>query len=183
MNQAQRDIKRKLRILNHAKEIGNIIKTCRYFGVSRAIFCRWKNAYEKFGDEGLINSKPCPENPSLRTPVEIEEKILYIRKNYHLGPERIFWYLKRYHDITISGSGVYHVLKREGYNRLPRNAKRRTTQTIRYEKQVPDHHIQVDVKFLIFPQPDGTKVKRFQYTAIDDATRIRALKVYEKHSQ
>jgi len=32
-------------------------------------------------------------------------------------------------------------------------------------------------------QPDGTKVRRFQYTAIDDATRIRALKIYERHNQ
>lgn len=100
-----------------------------------------------------------------------------------MGPDRITFYLKRYHDITVSGSGVYRALKRHGYNRLPRNAKRRTVQTVRYEKQVPGHHIQVDVKFLIFPQSNGTKIKRFQYTAIDDATRIRALKVYERHNQ
>lgn len=183
MSKSKRDIKRKLRVLNHAKKIGNIRKACRYFGVSRAIFYRWRDAYKKFGEEGLINRKPCPENRTLRMPVEIEEKILYIRKTYHLGPDRITWYLKRYHDITVSGSGVYRTLKRHGYNRLPRNAKRRTVQTIRYEKQIPGHHIQVDVKFLIFPQPNGTKIKRFQYTAIDDATRIRALKIYERHNQ
>ncbi len=183
MSKAKRDIKRKLRILNHAKKIGDIRKTCRYFGISRAIFYRWRDAYDRFGEEGLINKKPCPENRTLRMPVEIEEKILYIRKTYHLGPDRITWYLKRYHDITVSGSGVYRALKRNGYNRLPRNAKRRTVQTVRYEKQVPDHHIQVDVKFLIFPQPNGTKIRRFQYTAIDDATRIRSLKIYEKHNQ
>ena len=37
-------------------------------------------------------------------PIEIEEKILYIRRNYHLGPDRITWYLNRYHNITVSGS-------------------------------------------------------------------------------
>jgi hypothetical protein len=26
-------------------------------------------------------------------------------------------------------------------------------------------------------------VRRFQYTAIDDATRVRALKIYSKHTQ
>jgi transposase InsO family protein len=30
---------------------------------------------------------------------------------------------------------------------------------------------------------DGNKVRRFQYTAIDDATRIRALKIYGQHTQ
>jgi transposase InsO family protein len=30
---------------------------------------------------------------------------------------------------------------------------------------------------------DGRRVRRFQYTAVDDATRIRALQVYDKHTQ
>ena len=81
MSKAKQDIRRKLRVLNHAKKIGNIRKTCRYFGVSRAIFYRWKDAYGQFGEEGLINKKPCPENQALHIPVEVEEKILYIRKN------------------------------------------------------------------------------------------------------
>ena len=55
--------------------------------------------------------------------------------------------------------------------------------TKRYQKQVPGHHIQVDVKFLTFKGKSGEKVRRFQYTAIDDVTRVRALKVYDKHTQ
>jgi transposase InsO family protein len=183
MTQAQRDIRRKLRILQHATETGNVSKTCRHFGISREIFYRWKRAYETHGDAALINQKPCPENPKLRTPPEIEEKILYLRGTYHLGQLRISWYLKRYHGILISAGGVYGVLKRNGMNRLPKNAKTRTIQTKRYEKQVPGHHIQVDVKFLDFTSLSGKKVKRFQYTAIDDATRARVLKIYEKHTQ
>lgn len=146
-------------------------------------FYRWRRIYEAVEEQGLINNKPCPENPSLRTPPETEKKILYLRKTYHLVQLRISWYLHRYHGIKISQGGVRGVLKRHNLNRLPSNQKKKALKTVRYEKQVPGHHIQVDVKFLIFPQPDGSKVKRFQYTAIDDATRIRALKIYEKHTQ
>jgi hypothetical protein len=53
----------------------------------------------------------------------------------------------------------------------------------RYEKQVPGHHVQVDVKSLQFTGPEGRRVKRYQFTAIDDATRIRALKICDKHTQ
>ena len=61
MTQAeQRDVSRKLRILNHAKQTGNVSQTCRYFGISREIFYRWKRAYEKDGERALVNSKPCP---------------------------------------------------------------------------------------------------------------------------
>lgn len=183
MTQAQRDIRRKLRVLAHAADQGNVSKTCRYFGISRDTFYCWKRCFEKSGESGLVNNKPCPENPTLRTPAEIEEKILHLRRRYHLGQLRISWYLKRYCNITISPSGVYCVLKRHGINRLPKNAKKRTLSTKRYEKQVPGHHIQVDVKFLKLQGCDGRTVRRFQYTAIDDATRIRALKIYEKHTQ
>lgn len=183
MTQAQRDIKRKLKVLEYAQKLGNISKACRYFGISRQSFYAWKKALVEKGEEGLINSKPCPENPKLRTPPEIEEKVLYLRKTYHLGQKRISWYLERYHAIKISSSGVYQVLVRHGLNRLPQNAKKRQVATRRYEKQVPGHHIQVDVKFLNLQPSQGKKVRRFQYTAVDDATRIRALKIYDRHTQ
>jgi transposase len=184
MTQAEhRDISRKLRVLNHAQESGNVSMTCRYFGVSRETFYQWKKAYERDGEHALINSKPCPQNPKLRTPAHVEEKILYLRRTYHLGQLRIAWYLQRYHDIKVSSGAVYNVLVRHGLNRLPRNAKKRTVMWQRYEKQVPGHHVQVDVKFLDFKDQSGKKVRRFQYTAIDDATRIRALEIYEKHTQ
>ncbi len=66
---------------------------------------------------------------------------------------------------------------------LPKNAKKRTVMWQRYEKQVPDHHVQIDVKFLDLKDKAGNKHRRFQYTAVDDATRIRALKIYDRHTQ
>jgi len=77
--------RRKLRALNYADQIGNVSKTCRYFGISRDTFYRWKRDYHQNGEQGLINSKPCPHNPKLRTPLETEEKILYLRKTYLLS--------------------------------------------------------------------------------------------------
>jgi transposase InsO family protein len=39
------------------------------------------------------------------------------------------------------------------------------------------------LKSLTFEGKQGEKLRRFQYTAIDDATRVRALKIYERHTQ
>ena len=182
---ARQDIKRKLRILNHAKKSGDIAKTCRYFGISRTSFFEWRKRYEKFGEKGLIIKKPCPENHKLRTPPHIEEKIIHLRKEYHFGPARIAMFLERYHQIKISSSGVRWVFVRFGMNRLPHNAKKRSPgpKINLYEKQAPGHHVQVDVKFLTFTNKENRKIKRYQYTAIDDATRIRVLKVYSRHNQ
>ena len=183
MNQNERDIQRKLRILKHAEDIGSAVKACRYFGIARASFYRWKELYKKDGVEGLVNKKPIPKNPINRTPREIVEKVLHLRQVYHLGPIRIVWYLARYHDIKISGAGVYRILKRNGVSRLPRGTRLRKVRTIRYQKQVPGHQIQVDVKFLTFKDKDDKPDKHYQYTAIDDATRVRALKIYERHTR
>ena len=183
MTQAQRDIKRKLAILRHGEAGGNISKTCRYCGISRQTYYVWKRAYDREGESALINSKPCPENPTIRVAPVIEEKILYLRRSYYLGPLRISWFMERYHGIRVSPAGVYSVLKRNGLNRLPRKLTRQGVKTHRYEKQVPGHHIQVDVKFLTLRTEPGKKIRRFQYTAIDDATRIRALKIYPRHTQ
>lgn len=41
----------------------------------------------------------------------------------------------------------------------------------------------MDVKFFKLKDTEGRITKRFQHTAIDDATRIRALQIYAKHNQ
>lgn len=78
------------------------------------------------------------------------EKILWLRQQYPFGPQKITMYLKRYHDITISASGVWRILKKVGLNRLPASQryKRRETRWKRCEKQRPGHALQVDVKFI-----------------------------------
>jgi len=182
--QAEHDIRRKTKVLDHAEQSGNISFTCRKYGISRDTFYRWKKQLKNGGPEALVNSKPCPENPKIRVPKEIEEKILYVRKEFGLGQQRISWYLERYHDMKVSPTGIFGVLKRNGMSRLPAGTPKRSPSTFkRYEKEVPGHQVQIDVKFLFFKDHSGHRIKRYQYTAIDDATRIRALKIYDKHTQ
>ena len=182
MTEQEREIQHRLRILRHADTIGDVAKTCRYFGIGRASFYRWRSRLRDHGEPGLANKQTGPKNPPNRTKDEIVDQVLHLRRTYHLGPMRIVWYLARYHAIKISDAGVYRILRRHGLSRLPRANRTRAVHTKRYEKQVPGHHVQVDVKFLSFVDKSGRKVKRFQYTAIDDATRIRALKIYTKHT-
>jgi len=92
-------------------------------------------------------------------------------------------YLLRYHDVTISSSGIWRILKRLNMNRLPQyqRYKRHEERWKRYEKPEPSHRIQVDVKFL--ERIPGTRRRHYQYTAIDDCTRLRVLKIYDKCNQ
>jgi hypothetical protein len=70
---------------------------------------------------------------------------------------RIVWYLARYHYIRMSDATVSRILRRHGLNRLPRGTRMRKVHTKRYQKQVPGHHIQMDVKFMTFIGKKGVK--------------------------
>lgn len=173
----------KMLILELAVKHGNIAKTCRDFDVTKSSFYKWKKAYDLGGKEGLKMKKPIAYNHPKKISNEVIDKILELRKDYSLGPERIKWYLERYHGIKVSESSVSRTLVRNGVSRLSKKASRRTVHTKRYAKETPGHQVQVDVKFVSLNDSIGNPIRRFQYTAIDDATRIRALKIYIKHNQ
>jgi transposase InsO family protein len=160
-----------------------VAKAYREFGVPKSTFYDWKKVYDKEGKAGLARKKPIAKNHPRSLSQDVVDRILHLRKTFKLGPERIAWYLERYHGINTSVSTVYRTLVRNGMRRLPRNAPRRAIHTRRYSKDVPGHHIQVDVKFVFLRNPEGKRVRRFQYTAVDDATRIRAMQIYSRHNQ
>ncbi len=161
----------------------NISKACREFNIPRSTFYNWRKRYDEEGPSGLYRKKPVAHSHPRKTPPEVIEKILEIRSEYQMGAWRIKYYLERYHGINISESTVSRTLKAYGVGKLPKTAPRRSIHTKRYAKTVPGHHVQVDVKFLKLKDAAEKLVRRYQYTAIDDATRIRALQIYEKHNQ
>src|SRR5437764_14734146 len=134
-----RQVRRRLGILQHAEEVtGNVAMTCRYYGVARQSFYTWKRRYEELGLEGLKDRSRRPKTSPRATHADVVGKILYLRQNYHFGPAKIAMYLKRYHDVEISHSGVWRNLKRLDLNRLPASQRyqRLERRYQRYEKQL-----------------------------------------------
>jgi hypothetical protein len=84
----------------------------------------------------------------------------FLRRDYHLGPIRIVWFLERYHGLKISDAGVYRILKRNGVTRLPGGTRVHKIHTKRYNKQVPGHQTQMGVNFLTFIDKSGAKTRR-----------------------
>jgi transposase InsO family protein len=74
-------------------------------------------------------------------------------------------------------------LGRNGMARLPANQKHQphAKRWKRYEKARPGHRLQVDVKFL--ERIPGKRKRLYQFTAIDDCTRVRILKIYDACTQ
>ena len=96
---------------------------------------------KQHGEEGLRRKKPIAKSHPNQTPDEIVEKILYLRRKYHLGPIRIMWYMARYHQMRVSDATIYRVLKRHGVNRLPGKVGRRKGpyETVQQASAGPPH--------------------------------------------
>jgi len=169
-------------VLEIAAHLG-VMKTCRELGVAKSTYYEWKTRYDREGISGLYRKKPVALTYPRKTSPENIDKIIELRSDYKMGSKKITYYLDRYHGIKISESTVTRIFNAHGLNRLEPSARKRITHSKRYAKTVPGHRVQVDVKFLSFKDLKGKNVKRFQYTAVDDATRVRALKVYKRHTQ
>jgi transposase InsO family protein len=175
---------RRLAIIRHAQEVtGNVSATCRYFGITRQAFYIWLRRYEELGLEGLRDRSRRPHVSPNATKADVVGKIVYLRQHYHFGPHKISMYLKRYHDVQVSPSGIWRILKRLDMSRLPASQRyrRHTDRWKRYEKPLPGHRVQVDVKFIA--PLKGSRMKHYQFTAIDDCTRIRVLRIYDRLNQ
>jgi len=182
----ERRARRRLAVLRHVEEVsGNVAATCRYYGISRQCYYGWLRRFEADGLDGLKDRSQRPHHSPRATQADIVEKIIWLRQHYHFGPAKIAMYLGRYHDVTISVSGVWRILKRLGLNRLPASQRyqRRALRWKRYEKQRPGHQLQVDVKFTEPLGQTGRRKKYYQFTAIDDCTRLRVLRAYPRCDQ
>ncbi|MFI6078670.1 IS481 family transposase [Actinoplanes sp. NPDC051343] len=204
MEQKQdRQAQYRLAVLRHAEEVtGNVARTCRYYGISRPTFYKWRRRYQDEGLAGLRDRSSAPHHCPNATHADIVNKIVYLRQNYHFGPVKIQMYLKRYHDITITSSAIYNILVRLGLNRLPASQRytSRKKRWKRYEKPLPGNRLQMDVKFI---EPIGVpagaaptkapitgtlpkqrrRARCYQFTAIDDCTRLRVLRIYPRCDQ
>src|SRR3979409_177800 len=110
---------RRLAVLQPAEGVGGkSAASGRHYGISRNVFYRWKRRYEDEGLEGLKDRSSAPLYCPTVTHPDVVEKIIHLRQLSPFGPMKIRMYLKRYHDVEISASGVWRILKRLGMNRL-----------------------------------------------------------------
>jgi transposase len=167
-----RQQKHRLAVLRHADEVtGNVAATCRYYGITRQRFYTWPRRFEAEGVEGLNDRSHRPKTSPNATQCEVVGQMIYLWQNYHFGPEKIAMYLKRCHGVRISNSGVWRILNRWEMNRLPASQKHKAydQRWKRYEKQLPGHRVQIDVKFIepLISAARGKRRNRFYHRAED----------------
>ncbi|NBN93934.1 MAG: IS481 family transposase [Betaproteobacteria bacterium] len=101
---------------------------------------------------------------------------------YGISRKTFYKWVRRYEEQ--GESGLCDQSKRPIH--FPRETSKEVVSKVlyhwkRYEKQQPGLRVQVDVKFL--ERIAGSKKRFYQFTAIDDCTRIRVLKIYDRCNQ
>ena len=122
MSTREKLIKARLGMLALAEELQNISLVCRRAGISRSHFYEIKEAYEKWGAEGLApQPRRKPRMPN-QTPPELEAKILEMTEQYPA-----YSYIRISQQLKLVGIGaspaaVRYVWQRHGlvvrYQRL-----------------------------------------------------------------
>jgi transposase InsO family protein len=170
--------KARLRMLQHAQRLsGNVSQTCRFFGVSRALFYIWKQRYEKHGVAGLRDKSRRPHKIRFRIAPEIVSLILRIREERRYGAVRVSLYLQRHYHAYASPTTILKIFHRHHVGRISLKKYRPGPKPADAPLQVPGHSVQLDVKFV--PRAGRARQRFCQFTAIDEATRFRVLRIYD----
>ncbi len=112
-------------------------------------------------------------------PPEVIAVILQIRRDKEHGAPRISLHLQCYHHVYVSPPTILKILKRHHVNRLAWNGRRRPPRKLP-PPRTPRESLQVDVKFV--PKRISGNLQFYQFTAIDEASRFRVLRIYDHNS-
>lgn len=102
-----REAKRRLAVIRHVEEVtGNVAMSCRCFGISRQAYYIWYRRSPSRGRRGPADPLQAAQAQPGRHPRRGRRENHLPAAELPLRTEKIAMYLKRYHDITISKSGV-----------------------------------------------------------------------------
>jgi transposase InsO family protein len=128
---------------------------------------------QKSGVSGLASLSRRPHTSLATKTGDRETKlILKFRTDRILGARRIQSELFRQHNIALALATIHKVLKKNKVK--PVRKFRRKHQYKRYQRPIPGNLVQMDTCKI------GPRL--FQYTAVDDCTRYRALRLHDRHT-
>jgi transposase InsO family protein len=119
-----------------------------------------------------------PRRRGRRITPRVIELIGQARRDLAYGAQRTQLWLRRVHEVRVAVGTIQRIFRDIGLARLRRTPKRVPRQMKLFEKAEPGESVQVDVKFVKIAGRWA-----FQYTALDDCTRFRVLRLYRRLHQ
>lgn len=168
-------VRQRLAVLRLAEEYGQKAAADRV-GLSARTIRRWQHRYRAGGVLELVPRYPARRRR--RIPDHIVALIAHARREFGYGCARTQVWLRRVHEVSLAMSTIQRLFHELGLPYLRRYPKRAPKQLKLFERAHPGDGVQVDVKFVKIA---GRGI--YQYTALDDCTRLRVLRLYPRLSQ
>jgi transposase InsO family protein len=143
----------------------------REYGVSPRWVYELCRRFDAEGETGLEPRSRRPRASPGRTPVEIEDEIVELRKDLldqglDAGAHTIWFHLSKHHESVPSVATIWRILSRRGFV-TPQPQKRPRSSFIRFEAEMPNERWQADI----------THVK------LRDGEEVEILNVIDDHSR
>lgn len=174
------EMRYRLSLIKYARKNG-VSKTARIYKINRQYIYRWLNRYDG-NIRSLANKSTRPKShPNMHTPEEIKLIKDMYAKNKNTGLVTL-WVKLQQRGYTRSISSLYRNMIKLGLTTNVNKKKKRKKKTKPYEQMTfPGERIQIDVKTVPKKCVHGN-INLYQYTAIDEYTRVRYLQMYDEKS-
>lgn len=167
------EIKARLEWIKLYQETNNAGLVCRRCGISRPTLRKWWRRFQNSGQDGLKELSRRPLYSPNRKVFEKETKWISELRKRRLGSRRIQSELLRNHAFCLSRATLFKILRQLNLPPLKKSRILRKHRH-RYERPIPGDRIQMDT-CKIAPG-------LYQYTAVDDCTRIRCLALFDRRT-
>jgi len=188
ISKLSKEAKRRLKWIDYYFEKKNVTETCRHFDISRSLFYKWFNRFQKLGIRGLEDQSRRPANVRKREVIpEAQKEIKELRtENKAWSKYKISCILERDYGLVVSPSSVNRIFHDKNLfwpspitNSQIGAKKRWKIHRVRAPKGLrgacPGSLVEIDVKVL-----NSFGHVFYQFTAIDTCTKIKFIRVYSR---
>jgi transposase len=157
-----------------------VSKASRKYNKSRSYIYFWKARYDGSLESLACQSRRPHSHPNQHTAEEITLIKDLRRRNPDLGLNEL-WYRAQKRGYKRRPESMFRLMRRLGLLPAPPPKKKYTPKP--YEQMTyPGQRIQIDVKVVPRAYIAGSELRLFQYTAIDEYSRLRYLGAYDEQS-
>ena len=166
-------------LMKYTEKYG-VSRASRKYNKSRSYIYFWKKRWDGTPESLACQSRRPHSHPNQHTEAELKLIRDMRRRNPHLGMVEL-WHRLRQRGYTRRPESLFRVMRKLGL--FPQAKKRPTYKPKPYQQMTyPGQRIQVDVKVVPRRCITDPELRLYQYTAIDEFTRLRFLAAYPEQS-
>ena len=166
-------------LMKYAENYG-VSRASRKYNKSRSYICFWKTRWDGTAVSLACRSRRPHSHPNQHTQAELKLIRDMRRRNPELGMVEL-WHRLRQRGYTRRPESLFRVMRKLGL--FPQAEKKNAYKPKPYEQMTyPGQRVQVDVKVVPRRCIADQELRLFQYTAIDEFTRLRFLGAYPEQS-